>query len=345
MPSTKGDEPNPALTPPIALLNLITGKWIAQALYVAAKLGIADLLKDGAKQCDELARANQVDARSLYRVMRALASVSVFVEVSDRCFGLTPMAECLRSDVPGSLRSLATMGGEGLFWRPWGDILQSVKTGEPAFDRTFGMGLFEALRQNPGVADIFNEAMTGWSAQSALAVTSAYDFSAVHTLVDVGGGHGLLSAAILAANPRMRAVLFDAPAVINGAKEKIQAAGLSDRCKAVEGDFFAAVPGGGDAYILKHIIHDWDDERAVTILTNCLHAMGKNGKLLVVEMVIPPGNDPFLGKLLDLEMLVIAGGHERTAAEYSELYRSSGFHLTKLISTQSPVSIIEGRPE
>lgn len=340
-------EPTPAqaqVSPPLALLDLVTGKWISQAISVAAKLGIADLLRDGPKPCEELARANQVDAQSLYRLLRATASVGVFAEVGDKEFSLTPMAECLRSDVPGSLRGLATMSGEDLFWRPWGDLLTSVKTGEPAFPRVFGKGLFEAFREHPATAAIFDEAMTGWSAQEAAAVVAAYDFRPYATIVDVGGGHGLLLSTILKAYPRSQGVLFDTSSVIEGAQERVKAAGLSDRIKMVAGDFFGAVPGGGDGYLLKHVIHDWDEEQAGTILSNCRRAMGSYGRLLLVEMVIPPGNGRFLGKLLDLEMLVMAGGRERTEAEYHELLSSAGFRLTRVVPTSSSSSVIEGEP-
>lgn len=344
MPSSEPIPAQPQVPPPLALLDLVTGKWISQAISVAAKLGIADLLRDGPKPCDELARANQVDAQSLYRLLRATASFGVFAEVGDKEFALTPMAECLRSDVPGSLRGMATMSGEDLFWRPWGDLLTSVKTGEPAFARVFGKGLFEALPEFPATAAIFDEAMTGWSAQEAAAVVAAYDFAPFGTVIDVGGGQGLLLATILKAHPRLRGVLFETPSVIQAAQERVKAVGLSDRIKTVAGDFFGAVPGGGDAYLLKHVIHDWDDERAVKILSSCRHAMGSHGRLLVVEMVIPPGNDRFLGKLLDLEMLVIAGGQERTEAEYRDLLAMAEFRMSRIVPTSSASSVIEGLP-
>jgi hypothetical protein len=334
----------PDVPPPIGILNLIMGKWVAQALYVAAKLGIADLLKDGPRPCDELARANQVDTSSLYRILRALASVGVFAEEGDRRFALTPMAECLRSDVPGSLRSMAIMGGEEWHWRPWGDILASVKTGERAFDRLYGSGLFEYLGQDPGAAAVFDGAMTGWSGQTASAVAAAYDFSGIGTLVDVGGGQGKLIATLLKANPGMKGILYDLPQVMDGAREALASEGVADRCRAVGGSFFEEVPEGGDAYVLRHIIHDWADEPATTILANCRRAMGGAGRILLLEMVIPPGNDPDLGKKLDLEMLVMAGGRERTEAEYRDLLSAAGFRLERIVPTPSPLSVIEGRP-
>jgi SAM-dependent methyltransferase len=301
-------------------------------------------LKDGPLPCDELARANQMDEPSLYRVLRALASVGVFEEMADREFGLTPMAECLRSDVPGSLRAMAILSGEDLFWRCWGDIFRCVKTGDPAVGRLHEMSLFDYLATDPGLASVFDDAMSGWSAQTAPAVLEAFDFSAIGTLVEIGGGHGRLLTSILAAHPAMRGIVFDGPEVVADALEGIEAARFQDRCEVVGGDLFDAVPEGGDAYILRHVIHDWDEPRATTILRNCRRAMRSGGRLLLVEIVIPPGNGRSLGKLLDLEMLVLAGGRERTEAEYRALLAAAGFRLERIFPTASPVSVLEGVP-
>jgi O-methyltransferase domain/Dimerisation domain len=335
----------PAGGPPaplLALQDMILGKWIAQAVSVAAKLGIADLLKDGPRDCDELARANQVDAAALYRLLRALASVGVFVQVDDHQFGLTPMAEFLRSDVQGSLRAVATMAGEDWTWRPWGELYRSVKTGERAFDQIFGVAPFVYLAANPSAAAIFDEAMTGWSMQNSAAVADAYDFSGIGTLMDVGGGHGYLLATILKANPSLRGILYDTAEVTEGAKDRIAAEGLSDRCAVVAGDFFGSIPEGADACILKSVIHDWDDQQAATILRNCRRAVGLGGRVLLAEMVIPPSNDPHVGKLLDLEMLVMAGGRERTEVEFRDLLAAAGLRLARIVPTRSPTSVIEG---
>lgn len=337
--------PEPAGGPPaplLALQDMILGKWVAQAVSVAAKLGIADLLKEGPRECDELARANQVHAGSLYRLLRALAGVGVFQEVAGRRFGLTPMAEFLRSDVPGSLRAVATMAGEDWTWRPWGDLYRSVKTGERAFDEVFGVPPFEYLAANPAAAAVFDEAMTGWSMQNSAAVVSAYDFSGIGTLMDVGGGHGYLLATILKANPSVRGILFERPAVAEGAEERLAAEGLAGRCTVVTGDFFAGIPEGADAIVLKSVIHDWDDRRATTILRNCAAAVGPGGRVLLAEMVIPPGNDRHVGKLLDLEMLVMAGGRERDEAEFGELLAAAGLRLARIVPTRSPTCVIEG---
>ncbi len=338
----------PAGGPPTSLLalqNMILGKWIAQAVSVAAKLGIADLLKDGPRDCDELARANQVDAHTLYRVLRALASVGVFVEVDDRRFGVTPIAEYLRSDVPDSLRAVATMAGEEWTWRPWGELYRSVKTGERAFDRIFGVPPFTYLAENPSAAAIFDEAMTGWSMQNAVAVAGAYDFSGIGTLMDVAGGHGYLLATILKANPSLRGILFDTAEVAEGAKARIAAEGLTERCVVAAGDFFATLPEGADACILKSVIHDWDDQHAVSILQNCRRAVGPGGRVLLAEMVIPPGNDLHVGKLIDLEMLIMAGGRERTEAEFRDLLAAAGLRLAQIVPTASPTCVIEGMVE
>ncbi len=336
-PLPDGGPPAPLL----ALQNMVLGKWIAQAVSVAAKLGVADLLKDGPRDCDELARANQVDAAALYRVLRALASVGVFVEVDERRFGLTPMAEFLRSDVRGSLRAVATMAGEDWTWRPWGELYRSVKTGERAFDEIFGIAPFDFLAGNPGAAAVFDEAMTGWSTQNAEAVAEAYDFSGIGTLMDVGGGHGYLLVTILKANPALRGILFDTEAVTEGARARIEAEGLAERCAVVAGDFLATIPEGADACILKSVIHDWDDRQAGAILRNCGRAVGPGGRVLLAEMVIPPGNDPHVGKLLDLEMLIMVGGRERTEAQFRELLDGAGLRLTRVVPTRSPTCVLE----
>jgi len=331
-------------TPPEALLQMITSSWVSQAIYVAAVLGIADLLNDDPKSSSELAKATGTQARSLYRVMRALASVGIFAEIEDDRFELTPLAAYLQTDVPGSIHAIAIMLGESWHWQPWGNILHTLKTGNTAFEHVHGMKLFEYLTKNVEAAQIFNEAMTGTTAPFNATITADYDFSSISKIVEVGGGHGSLIASILKAYPTMQGLLFDLPPVVIGAKHSIEAEGLAERCEIVGGDFFESVPSGGDTYILKNIIHDWDDTRAVAILKNCHRAMVENGKLLLVETVIPPRNEPSFGKFLDLEMLVIAGGCERTEAEYRTLFEAAGFQLTKVITTQSFLSVIEGVP-
>ncbi|MBV9211219.1 MAG: methyltransferase [Acidobacteria bacterium] len=328
--------------PTIAMLQLISGFWISRAIYIAAKLSLADQLADGSKTAEELAAATSTHAPSLYRVMRALASVGVFTEDSERRFALTPLSETLRSDAPGSLRAFATTELGEEHYPAWGELLHSVKTGEIAFDHHFGMPCWEYFTKHRDNAKTFADAMTGMTLATNAAVLASYDFSGIKQLVDVGGGHGSLIAAILKANPEMKGLLFDAPPVIEGARPKLEAEGLAERCQAVAGDFFESVPEGGDAYILKWIIHDWDEERATSILRNCHRAMKENGKLLLVEAVVPEGVEPHFSKFIDLNMLVMTGGRERTQEEYRKLFEASGFRLTKVVETPSPMSVIEG---
>nr|AHE14572.1 N-methyltransferase MarM [uncultured bacterium] len=341
----------PALPPSVALMQMITGSLVGQAIHVAAKLGVADALKDGPKGREALAKDVGADPEALYRVLRALASFGIFAEDGEGRFALTPLAECLRSDVPGSMRAFATVFGEPWRWRTLGEIVHSVRTGQPAFDKLHGMNLFEYLTRNPEDARLFGEAMTSFSRREFTgasigeidAVLQAYDFSAFRRVVDVAGGHGSFIAAALKANPGLGGVLFDVPPVIEDARKYLVAEGLVERCEAVGGSFFDGVPAGGDVYVMKRVIHDWDDARAAAILTQCRRAMAPGGRVALVEMVIPAGNTPFFGKIVDLEMLLI-GGRERTASEYRALLASAGFELTRIVPTQSPLSIVEGVP-
>ena len=328
---------------PVALLRMLTGYWVSKALNVAAELGIADLLRDGPRTSDELADRCGVHPQALYRLLRALASVGVFTEGEKGRFGLTPAADLLRSDVPGSMRALARMYGSEQY-RAWGDLLESIRTGEPAFDRLFGTGYFEYLAHDPEANAVFNDAMTGWTAQLAESVVTAYDFDGSGVLVDVGGGHGMLLATVLRAHPAMRGILFDLPHVAATAKPLLEEAGVAARCEAVGGDFFDSVPAGGTYYLLAQILHDWDDERCRVILDNCRRAMLADGRLLIVEQVLPPANDPSLGKWLDLHMLVLLTGRERSHAEYAALLDSAGFELANVVPTSSGASIVEGVP-
>jgi hypothetical protein len=273
--------------------------------------------------------------------LRALASVGVFTEDQGGRFHLTPLAEPLRGDAPDSVRDFAIYFGADWHRRVYNELGYSVETGQPAFEKIYGKPFFDYLAENPAPAEDFNNAMTSHSAADSAAVVNAYDFTGINKLVDVGGGHGALLAAILANNPQMNGVLVDAPYVAAGANDVLAANGVGGRCEVVGGDFFASVPAGADAYIMRHIIHDWDDERALTILKNCHQAMTENGRLLVVEIVIPEGNAPSLGKFLDLAMMVLVNSFERTAAEYSALFSQAGFKLTRIVPTTSPHSVIE----
>jgi hypothetical protein len=330
------------IPPQLAMLQMVHSYWIFQIVYAAAKLGIADLLKNGPLSCDKLASSTGTHARSLYRLMRALASVGVFAENEQGDFTLTSLGDCLMSDVPNSIRAAAIMLGEE-HYRAWGDILYSIRTGASAFKHLYDLDVFQYYAQNPEPAKIFSEAMTSVSVIEDTVIAKGYDFSKIQKLVDVGGGHGSLIASILKSNPNMKGVLFDQHSVIEGAKHLLEKQGVSSRCELVGGDFFQTVPAGGNAYILKHIIHDWDDERALTILKHCYQAMVENDLLLVVEQVIPPGNNPFMGKLHDINMLIMSDcGCERTEAEYRTLFERAGFKLTKIFPTQSDASVIEG---
>jgi O-methyltransferase domain/Dimerisation domain len=341
MAKSKAKESPQEMPPSAQLLQMIFGFMNSQAISVAAKLGVADSLANGAKSADELAKATGTQARPLYRILRALASVGVFAEDDRGRFRLTPMAEALRSDAPDSLRAFAIFLGADWHWRVWSDLFYSAQAGQPGFERIYGKPYFDYLAENPEPARVFHDAMTSFSASVSVAVVDGYDFTGIKKLIDVGGGHGLLLAAILEKYPQMKGVLFDAPEVITGAKSVLETRGVEGRCEIVGGDFFASVPSGGDAYIMKHIIHDWEDERALKILQNCHQAMTKDGKILVVEMVIPQGNAPSLGKFLDLEMLLFLHSYERTAAEYRALFKQAGFKLTKIVATRLPHSVIE----
>ena len=332
-------QPTPHLPPAETVLTqIMLGRVASQALYVAAKLGIADLLAAGPKRVDELATSAGADAPSLYRVLRALASIGVFKEEDNQVFALTPSAEALRSDVPNSMRDVAIFWGEDWNWKVWGNILYSVRTGKSAWAQIHGEEVFDFFARNQEAARIFDRAMTSFSSVATKAVLEAYDFSDINTLVDIAGGQGRLLNGVLESYPTMRGVLFDLPHVIESAR---QTTTVGDRCEYATGDFFVSVPTGGDAYMMKHIIHDWDDERAITILKNIKDAMNPGGRVLVVESVIADGNGQDFGKLLDIEMLVSPGGKERTAAEYEDLFRRAGLRLTRIVPTKSPYSVIE----
>lgn len=329
--------------PPAAeMMRMISGYFVSQALYVVAKLGVADLLRDGERPVEDLAAHTRTHAPSLHRFMRALASVGVFAETPGGEFALTPLADLLRADADGSLRDFAIFMNEDWHWRVWEQALHSVRTGEPAINHVYGMEAFPWFAANPEAAHVFDRAMTCLSRACIPAIVAAYDFSGVRTLADIAGGHGSLLAAIMRANPSVRGILFDQPYVLEGAPALLAAEGVEERCALVPGDFFASIPAGADAYLMKHIIHDWDEPRAQQILANVRDAMvADDARLLLVEMIIPERNAPHPGKWQDLEMLLIPGGQERTAEEYRRLLEQSGFRLTRIIPTASPLGIVE----
>jgi hypothetical protein len=326
------------------LIRLIFGKNVSMAIAVVAKLRIADLLADGPRTLVELAARTQAHPPSLHRVLRTLASVGIFADLADGHFALTPMGGYLRTGVEGSLRGIAEMTCSDSTWRPWTRMIEAVRTGRAAFDGVHGEPIFEYLGKHPDESAVFNEAMTGFTSKIAPAAVEAYDYAAFKTIVDVGGGHGVLLSTILKAYPGVEGIVFDSPPVAAGAEDAIREAGLAGRCRAVGGDFFRGVPAGGDAYLMKHIIHDWSDDQATTILRNCREGVNPGGRLLLIEMVVGLGDAADIAKLIDLEMLVNLTGKERTEAEYRQLLAGAGWRLTGVIPTDSPTQIIEAEP-
>jgi hypothetical protein len=329
----------------VTLWRRIHGLVQTQLLFVAARLGIADLLADGGRPVEELARLTGTIESRLYRILRALASMGVFAESKARWFEMTPMAQLLRSDHPESLRNLAIMMGSNWHVRGWANILDGVRSEESPLGRTLGEDMFDFFGRNPLEASVFDEAMACVSTRQADAICRAYDFPQSGTVVDVGGGSGLLLFAILAANPGLSGILFDRSAVVAAARAFIQARGLNARCRAVEGDFFASVPPGGDVYVLKYIVHDWGDSEASRILGNCRRALNRDGRVAVIDTVVAERAPTFEQTSLDIEMMVIrASGLERTEAQFSALFRAAGLRLTRVIPTRSGLSVVEGIP-
>lgn len=330
------------LPPEAQMMQTLGASLISQAAYVAAKLGVADLLAENPKPVAELAAASATDERSLYRVLRTLAMVGIFRETEPKVFANTPISETLRSEAPNSLRDTAIWFGEEPHWRVYGHMLYSVRTGKAAWKHVHGQDAFPYIFEtNRELGDIFNRAMTSFSGTTIPAIIEAYDFSGVGVLADVAGGYGHLLAGVLNHYPQMKGVLFDVPYVLEGSPALLEKEGVADRVELVRGDFFESVPVTADAYMLKHIIHDWYDEQNILILKNIRASMPDGGKILILDMVIPEGNEPHFGKILDLEMLVSPGGVERTEKEFRELLAASGLRLTRIVTTKSFVSIVE----
>jgi O-methyltransferase/methyltransferase family protein len=333
------------IPPPVRISLLSQGTIISTSLALAAELGIADLVADGPRSSEELAQATSTHPQSLYRLLRLLCSIGVFTENQTDSFAQTPLSECLRTGVPGSMRSWLRMIGLKIRYHTHGEALYSIKTGEPAFKQVSGMEFFDYLAVHPDEAEIFNQAMNDMGKVIAAAVAKSYDFSGIGKIIDVGGGLGTLTAAILQKYPEMTGILFDSPHVAESARESIASAGLSHRCEVVGGNFFKSVPAGCDAYILRWIIHNWDHERAITILRNCREAMGERSRLLLIESVIPTGNEFHPGKFLDYIMLTAHSGKERTEEEYDSLLREVDLRLNKVVPTGTHLSIIEAVPK
>lgn len=330
------------------LAKITRGYQDTQMLKTVVELGIADLLRDSPVTIQALAEMCGAQTEPLDWLLHRLSSGGVFNEVEKGKFGLNSKAELLRTDISNTMSWLALLYGSREQYNVWGDpdygFTYSVRTGQPGFNKKYGMGFFAHLSLNPEINNIFNNAMATLTRQVSEAVATTYDFSGMTKVVDVGGGHGQLIEAILKPYPKLQGVLFDLNHVTEGAKAFLDMAGIASRCEVVSGDFFEKVPGGGDCYLFSRILHDWDDEACKTILGNCRKGMLSDGRLLAVEMVIPEGNGPNFAKLRDLQMLTIHDGCERTKGEFDHLFTSVGFKLTRVISTTAGVSIIEAIP-
>jgi hypothetical protein len=336
----------PDTAPQQHILQLATGYMVSSALHVVVSLRLADFMASGVTRVADLARHLTVNEDALYRLLRLLASVGVFAEVAPREFGFTPSAEALRRDRLDSVYDIVNWLADPLHFRVYADAAVTIRTGVPAIEHTVGVPAFEYLARTPDEAHTFNDAMSALSAQVTPAVLDGYDFGGIDVLFDVAGGHGELLASVLERHPAMRGILFDLDRVIVGAEQRLATRGLLHRCDLVAGDFFGGVPAGGDAYVLKHIVHDWDDSRALVILRHVRAALEgvPGGRVLLLESVIAPGDATEFGKLIDYEMLMMTGGRERSEPEFAALLRKAGFQLTRIVRLDSPLCVIEAAP-
>lgn len=325
------------------MLAMINGYWVSQMILVAARLGIADLLAKRPMTAAAIAERTGVQAGELHRVLRALASVGVFAEGTGGRFRLTPLAQTLRSDRPGSLRDFARMMVDDYNWRPWGELSKGVATGRTPFSEVFGLPIFGYLAKHPEQERVFAASMASLSETENAAVARAYPFGELTRVVDVGGAHGHLLATVLKRHRRLHGVLFDQRQVVAAAAKSgyLRGAALRRRVEVVGGSFFDAVPAGADGYMMKYILHDWDDEKSLRILRNCRAVLPPEGRVLVVENVIPRGNGPSFGKLLDVNMLVLTGGRERTREEFRDLFARADLRLRRVVPTDCPLSVLE----
>jgi len=326
------------------MFEMVTGAWVAQAIQVAAELGIANALSDHPLPLDDLADRVGADPDALRRLMRALISRGIFRQRRDGRYDLTALAETLRSDAPFSMRGWARLVGSPQHREHWSLLIESVKSGKAIVPQLRGKEAFDYLKDEPELAKLFNDAMTGGAGLAAIAVVAGYSFDPYRTIVDVGGGHGGLLSTILAATPNARGVLFDLPEVVAGASALLRQQGVEERVRVEGGSFFDSVPSGGDAYVLKNVIHDWPDGQAVAILRNVRVAARADATVLLVEAVLPEHNRDFAGKWVDLEMLLEANGRERAPSEYRDLLSQAGFRMTRVVQTAAPYSVVEATP-
>jgi len=327
------------------LVQLLTGMWATQAVATAARLGIADRLASGPKTAAEVASEAGADPGAMRRLMRALASVGVLLPSGSGRYELTPVGERLRSDRPDTFKDMFIAETDEVHWQSWGRMLDAVRTGDPRPEAVFGMPAFDYYAKNPAEGEQFGRAMENVSRFVAHAVLEAYDFSGAGTIMDVGGGNGSMALAILERYPKLKGIVFDLPYIGEPAKERMRAAGAADRCRFEAGSFFERVPAGADLQILKFILHDWDDEESVTLLNSCRAAIAPEARLLIIEQLVPEEIKPEMVHLMDLNMLVMTGGLERTTKEYEDLLDRAGFRVTRVIPTASPFSLIEAKPE
>ena len=327
---------------PPMLFQMASAYWISQAIYVATKLGIADLLKDRPLDCSEIAAIVGADVGSLFRLMRALSSLGIFEQTKNRYFALLPLGESLRADIPGSLKAIIITLGE-IHYQACGSLLSAVQKGSPAFEQVFGAGLFEYLGQHLEAADSFNEGMASLAGMLAYAVVLAYDLGGFSSIVDIGGGNGRFLETILEIYPEIQGTVFDSAATIE--QNRPRTGPKPRRCSYVAGDFFASVPQGRDLYFLCGVVHDWDDERALTILRNCREAVSATGRLLLLETVVPENDSMHFSKILDLNMLAMSSGRERSQTEFRTLLAAAGFRISKIVATMAPQSLIEVIPQ
>lgn len=337
-------QPGPQPPPHAPILELTFATVIARALYAVTQRGVPDLLAEGPRTPEEVAAKVGGHPTALLQVLRALAAAGIFTHGGDGRFGLTPVGETLVTGHPTAARDLVLTLGGPAFWSALGAMPQVLETGKTGIEIALGTSFFDYLRQHPDEEAVFNRTMIAVHGGEPAAVAEAYDFSGIDKVVDVGGGIGTMLVTLLQRHPHLTGVLFDAPSVAEAAKDTIAAAGLEGRCERVGGDFFASVPAGGDAYVLSHIIHDWPVDACHTILRNCREAMNPGGRILIVEMVLPPGAEPHPGKILDVVMLAVPGGRERTADEYGELLAPVGLRVERVVPTASPVSVVEAVP-